>query len=170
MTVTNDVRVRALLNTLLGREVWFVNSGGAAGSSFSLSLGERVPRDTPLQNRSVSADFQKNAGQFSLYVWCTWRLQLGDSIASSDQDEKEAKPLLETLVGKKVASVEVAGRCFDLRLLIGDAQLDVFCDHVPPQPSYDSNWELVVRDTATLVVGPGFLIDLEEPVRVGPVQ
>jgi hypothetical protein len=86
---------------------------------------------------------------------------LGDSVASSDQDAEEAKPLLETLVGKRVTSAEVTGRCFDLHLLIGDAQLDVFCDHVPPEPSYDSNWEFVVRDVAALVVGPGFSIDQE---------
>jgi hypothetical protein len=161
MAATNDVRVRALVNTLLGQEVWFVNSGGAAGSSFSLSLGRRILRDKPLQNPSVADEFQRNSGEFCLYVWSTWRLLLGDSIASSDQDAEEAKPLLETLVGKTVTSAEVTGRCFDLQLLIGEAQLDVFCDHVPPEPSYDSNWELVVRDVAALVVGPGFSIDQE---------
>lgn len=156
----NDAQVRALLDTLRGQEVWFVNSGGAAGSSFSLSLGKRVPRDTPLQNPSVTDDFRQNEGELALYVWCTWRLESGDSIASSDQDSEEAEPLLKALVGKTVKSVEVRGRCFDLHLTIGDANLDIFCDGVPPEPSFDSNWELIVRQSTALVVGPGFASDL----------
>ena len=160
MTATNEARVRALLTTLVGQKVWFMNSGGAAGSSFSLSLGERIPRAKPLQNPSVAEDFRRNGGEFTLYVWCTWRFQSGDVIASSDQDAEEARPMLETLLGKTVTSAEVTGRCFDFHLTLGDAQLDIFCDHVPPEPSYESNWELVVRETAALVVGPGFSIEL----------
>lgn len=158
MTTPSDVR--ELLDKLLGQTVWFVNAGGGAGSSFSLSLGRRILREAPLRNPSVTDEFRKNGGEFTLYIWCTWRLELADALASSDQGCNDAQRQLQILIGKSVERVEVTGRCFDLQLVIGGVRLSVFCDHVPPEPSFGSNWELVVDNLATLVAGPGFAVEL----------
>lgn len=83
-----------------------------------------------------------------------------DAVASSDQDFDQASPLLQTLVGQHVTDVVVDGRCLDLRLILGNLNLRVFCEHVPPEPSFDANWELTIEQVGSLVVGPGFASEL----------
>lgn len=56
---------------------------------------------------------------------------------------------------------EVSGPCLDLSLSLGDELLQVFCDHVPPDPSFDANWELASSDGLEVVVGPGLARSLK---------
>lgn len=154
VTVSKD-DINEIVLRLLGMKVWFVNAGGAAGSSFSISFGEKRPRDLPLRNPSVSEEFRKFEGESTLYVWCTWRLESKDEVVSSDQEPPQFIPLLEELVGQHVTAVKAIGNCFDLDLVFGDYRLYVFCDHVPPDPSFSINWEMVFPST-NVIVGPGF--------------
>jgi len=155
----NNADVSAVASRLLGMPIWFVNAGGAASTSFSLSLGAKKARAVPLKNASVSQEFREFEGEATLYVWCTWRLESKDAAASSDQEIEQFVPLLTSLVGQTVTGVEVVGRFSDLIIEAGDCRLQVFCDHVPPEPSFESNWELIVPP-ASVVVGPGFQIEL----------
>jgi hypothetical protein len=160
MAMASDADAKEFVGLLRGQKVWFINGGGAAGSTFSLSLGKKSLRAKALQNPSVSEEFRLFQGEFSLYVWSTWRLQSHDAVASSDQDFGHANPLLQTLAGQSVTDVIVEGRCLDLRLILGSLSLQVFCDHVPPEPSFDANWELTIEQKGSLVVGPGFAREL----------
>ena len=168
MAMASDADVVAFVDLLRGQQVWFINGGGAAGSTFSLSLGKKSLRTKALQNPSVSEEFRLFQGEFSLYVWSTWRLESHDAVASSDQDFDQARPLLQTLAGQRVTDVVVDGRCLDLRLILGNLNLRVFCDHVPPEPSFDANWELTIEQEGALVVGPGFARDLTVVSRAIP--
>lgn len=160
MAMASDADVIGFVSLLRGQEVWFINGGGAAGSTFSLSLGKKSQRPKALQNPSVTEEFQRYRGEFSLYVWSTWRLESHDAVASSDQDFEQARPLLQTLVGESVTDVVVEGRCLDLQLILGNRSLRVFCDHVPPEPSCEVNWELTIEHRGALIVGPGFTREL----------
>jgi hypothetical protein len=85
----SNPQIGALVQQLVGLPLWFVNCGGAAGSSFSLALGGKVARASPLKNPSVSQDFREHTGEANLYVWCSWRLVAGDALASSDQESTQ---------------------------------------------------------------------------------
>lgn len=156
-----DPRVVSIASRLVGLPIWFVNAGGAASTTFSLALGRKVPRGKALENPGVSDDFRRCTGEANLYVWCSWRLESGDSISSSDQDSEHFLPILRRLEGERVTSVEVVGPAHDLSLLAGRDTLRLFCDHVPPDPSAELNWELVFSGSSVLV-GPGFEVEMDE--------
>jgi hypothetical protein len=165
----SDPGVVAGIEQLKGLPIWNVNAGGAAGSSFSLALGGRVLRAKPLKNPSVSQEFRENTGEANLYVWCSWRLVAGEAIASSDQEAAYFEPVLSSLVGSLVESVEVQDGLHDLTLITTAGTLCVFCDHVPPEMSYRINWELTLPN-AVVSVGPGFAFEIEEKPRTAPMR
>lgn len=166
MRAANSRRPTDVLSCLCGLECWYVNAGGAAGTSFSLAFGRRVPRRVPLNNPAVSEEFRVNEGEANLYVWCAWRLETDDAaIASSDQEADQAAAALERLQGLRVESIEVSGRALDVVLRFSTMLLHVFCDHVDPDPSSEANWELFLEDRA-FRAGPGFALE-EELSRVG---
>lgn len=151
-----------VLGMLRGLEVWHVNAGGVVGSSFSLSLGARVARSEPLRNPNATEEFRNNEGEMTLYVWSTWRLDNGGAVGSSDQDQQVAVAALRTLIGQTVLSAKASTQFHDLAIeLSGAGRLAVFCDHVPPDPSYRYNWELVSADRSKeIAVGPGLDLDV----------
>jgi len=169
MSRVSDPSVVAWLEQLKGLPIWNVSSGGAAGSSFSLALGGQVARAAPLKNPSVSQEFRENTGEANLYVWCSWRLVAGEAIASSDQEAVYFQPVLTSLVGSIVNSVEVHDGLHDLTLSTSAGTLCVFCDHVPPEMSYRINWELTLPN-AVVSVGPGFAFEIEEKSRTAPMR
>ncbi len=153
-----------LVEQLIGLPIWFVNCGGAAGSSFSLALGTKVRRSSALKNPSVSEEFREHTGEANLYVWCSWRLVVGESLASSDQEAARFREGLASLVGGIVQSVAVVEPFHDLELVTNVGRLQLFCDHVPPEMSYPLNWELTVPG-GTVSVGPGVKVEVEGPAR-----
>ena len=157
----SEINIDALVSRLRGMPIWFVNAGGAASTSFSLSLGSKKARTVPLKNPSVPQEFREFEGEATLYVWCTWRLESKDAVASSDQEPEQFLALLMGLVGRTVTATEVVGRFSDLVLEAGEYRLQVFCDHVPPEPSSELNWELVASP-GSAAVGPGFEIEVSE--------
>jgi hypothetical protein len=153
--------VAALMQKLVGLPCWYV-SGGATGNTFSLALGAKLPRSSPLWPDDLDNVFSTNRGEASLYVWCSWRLDgPTDAISSSDQEPELFMLELRQLIGKKVDAVTVAHEACDLSIRFGSMVLNVFCDHVLPTPSFDGNWEATI-DGVAVSVGPGFKAELEE--------
>jgi len=62
------------LRRLEGQVCWNISAGGAAGSSFSMALGDRFPRKRELQNPQASEEYRHFEGEYTLLVWCSWRL------------------------------------------------------------------------------------------------
>jgi hypothetical protein len=147
---------------LIGLRCWYVSGGGSAGSSFSLALGGKVARDKPLKNTAHSEDFRHFEGEASLLIWCSWRLDGPmEALASSDELPDVGIPKLEReLTGCTISQAMVAGGACDLRLVFDEVTLNVFCDHVPGDPSFDGNWQLS-RLGQLLAAGPGFQIHRE---------
>jgi len=163
------------MQRLAGLPCWYV-SGGATGSTFSLALGEKIPRPTPLWSNDIENVFSLHRGSASLYVWCSWRLDgPNEAIASSDQGGDTFMPELRRLVGTTIDTVSVSPGACDLSLAFGGLVLKVFCDHVLPDPSFDGNWEATMDEVA-VAVGPGFKAELEwtgdgpAPVRMGTTE
>lgn len=144
-----------VVRALEGRPCWYVNAGGAVGTSFSLALGEKIQRESPLRNPSASEEYRQFEGEFGLYVWCSWRLADGDGAIVSSYEPVFDAGKLKMLTGQVVRDVELEPHSLDLKLCFERAQLDVFCDHVFSASSYDCNYELHCPQ-GTFVVGPGF--------------
>lgn len=51
---------------------------------------------------------------------------------------KEAKGW-QVATKSQALAIPVSGPCLDLSLSLGDELLQGFCDHVPPDPSFDAN-------------------------------
>jgi hypothetical protein len=146
-----------LRSKLIELGCWYVNAGGSrVGSSFSLAFGEKVARAVPLTNTAHSQLYREYEGSANLLVWCTWRLDGRDeSITSSDDTEEGITNGLAHLSDCKIVDIIVERPCWDLKILFSPFyRLQLFCDHVPGDPSFDGNWEMHLPGEA-LYFGPG---------------
>ncbi len=157
-----------LVSSIQGLRCWYVSCGGAAGPTFQLALGNKVPRRTLLKNAAHPEEYRRFEGEANLLVWCDWRLDGADSpLTSSDDSPANISSQLGKLVGTIIESVAVVAPAWDLTIRFsGNLTLRVFCDHVPGDPSFDGNWELWRQEIAVLV-GPGARSIVE--VRSEPV-
>jgi hypothetical protein len=85
-------------------------------------------------------------------------LQQGEVVlAASDQGE-DGVAQLQGLVGLTVLSVKALGPAWDLRIAFDDGkELVTFSDHVQPNASIDTNWELWAGGSH-LSAGPGSIL------------
>lgn len=163
---------RSLVRSLVGLRCWYVSCGGAAGPTFQLAFGEKIPRREALKNPAHSELYRYYEGEANLLVWCTWRLDGSQGpLTSSDDTDDAINRNLGRLRDTDVRSVSVTSSSWDLRISFKNRlRLLVFCDHVPGEPSFDGNWELWLRHLA-LYVGPGNRWQVEErhpPVTAPP--
>ncbi len=145
-----------LIPSLKGLECWYASTGGAAGSSFQLTLGGKVRRPLPLKNPNHSDEFRRFEGEVSLFVWCAWRLDGTDGPVTSWDDRNESVEAgLEKLIGSRIDTIEVIPPAWDMNIKFSNSLcLRVFCDHVPGEPSFDGNWD-VRTQIMSIAVGPG---------------
>jgi len=150
------VELGKLIPSLRGLECWYVSCGGAAGSAFQLSFGEKVRRRMPITNSAHSDAFRQFEGEVSLLVWCAWRLDGPDSPLTSWDDRHESiEAEVSKLVGTRIESLEVVPPAWDMNIMFSNSLcLRVFCDHVPGEPSFDGNWDLRAQETI-IAIGPG---------------
>lgn len=151
-----------LRSKLIGLGCWYVSAGGTnLGSSFSLAFGDKVARSIPLSNTAHPEQFRQYEGTANLLVWCTWRLDGRDEpITSSDDTEEGITNGLARLTGCTIVDLIVERPCWDLKLLFSPFyRLQLFCDHVPGDPSFDGNWEMHGCDE-TCYFGPGNKVEV----------
>jgi len=147
---------------LIGLGCWYVSAGGNnLGSSFSLAFGDKIARSIPLSNSAHPEHFRQYEGTANLLVWCTWRLDGRDEpITSSDDTEEGISNGLARLTGCTIVDLIVERPCWDLKILFSPFyRLQLFCDHVPGDPSFDGNWEMHAREEA-FYFGPGNKVEV----------
>src|SRR5262245_31199240 len=144
MNTNGQPDLSTLVDGLRGLRCWYVSCGGAAGPTFQLALGGKVPRKVPLKNPAHSEDYRRHEGETNLMDWCSWRLDGPDRpFTSSDDSEEGMTRELARLVGASVESVAVVAPAWDLTVAFSNGLcLRVFCDHLPGEPSFNGNWEL----------------------------
>jgi len=152
----------SLVRALHGLRCWYVSTGGAAGNTFQLALGKRIARARPLINRAHTDEYRQFEGEANLLVWCAWRLDGPDGpLASWDSPQAQVRQHLDKLVGAAVEAVTVVPPAWELTVRFSDGlTLRVFCDHVPPDSSFDGNWDLFLP-TVALYAGPGTALRVE---------
>lgn len=150
------------VSTLAGLECWAVHCGGAAGSSFQLALGERIPLPAPAKKTKHSDSLPQVEGEAGVLVWCAWRLDSTDGpVTSWDDTDESVDRGLNKLIGSRIVSVEVLPPVWDMNMRFSNSlTLRVFCDHVPGSPSFDGNWDLRT-ESGSIAVGPGVQVRSE---------
>ncbi len=156
MNENGSMELQTLVRSITGLSCWYVSCGGVTLPTFQLALGNKVPREKPLNNSAHPEEFRRFKGEANLLVWCSWRLDGADGpLTSSDDTPTNIKNQLNQLIDARVESVDVAAPAWDLTVRFANGlQLHAFCDHVPGDPSFDGNWEMWRGDVA-VVVGPG---------------
>jgi hypothetical protein len=144
---------RRTARKLIGQPCWDVGCGGSVGSSFNLALGKKIRRKrelTKLEKR-LPKIHQRYEQEFSLLVWCTWRLSRKDILlVTSDDCDSNRRwcRLLKQLIDLRITDISVVNQFCDLKILFSNGyQLDIFCDHGNKEPSIDTNWELFVTES-----------------------
>ena len=145
-----------LLSKIEGTRCWYASSGGCVGSSFQLALGDKIPRPGMLANNTQTDEYRRYEGEIGILVWCAWRLdRLNGSATSWDSDEPTIENGLKPLVGSRIEKIDVDVNSWDAIIKLFDGlTLNIFCDHISTESSFDGNWELWVRDTLC-AFGPG---------------
>jgi hypothetical protein len=161
----------SLVRGLKGLGCWYVSCGGAAGTTFQLALGEKIPRAAVLKNPAHPEEYRLNEGEANLLVWCSWRLDGPEGpLTSSDDTPEGIERNLARLLGAKVRHASLTNKSWDLQISFSNRlKLIIFCDHVPGDPSFDGNWDLSLRERA-LFVGPGdkWVVEEHEALPVAP--
>jgi hypothetical protein len=162
---TRDV----VIDALFGKPCWYVSCGGAAGPTFQLAIGGKIPRQCPLRNDAHSEEYRQFEGEANLLVWCTWRLDdARGPVTSSDDSDKGIDSGLNRLVGAAITDAAIDLPGWDLQVGFSNGlRLRVFCDHVPGDPSFDGNWELWLPDRV-ISVGVGSVCDVESRLSASP--
>ena len=138
---------------LINRNCWLVNSG-RVGSVFELAFEPRIRRSVPLQAADYSEDFRFFEGESNLLVWCTWRLD-GSQGPLTGSDNYEPALHLSRLINQYIYKIDIDPNSWDMNLFFTDSLiLRIFCDHVPPDCSFNGNWDISIQHNI-LSGGPG---------------
>jgi hypothetical protein len=144
-----------LLESMVGEECWHVSAGGATAPSFVLAMGAKIPRSRPLRNPAQPEEYRLNRGSVELLVWSSWRLQGVASVFATSDQGANGVASLKTLIGSKIKAVKCTAPAWDLWLEFSDGkQLITFSDHLEPDASIESNWELWTAGKH-ITAGPG---------------
>lgn len=127
MDSNENIVCKILKGHLRGKKVTKVIAGGSNGSIIILRIGD----------------------DYSLFVYCAWRLEDGNKIITGWQEDYDAENGRLTIGIKElknniIAKIDVS-RFFDLKIHFkGGEILNVFCDLTPNVKSgdYDENWVL----------------------------
>ncbi len=149
--------VKTFVDALRGLECWYVSVGGCTLPSFQLALGEKLLRPRPLRSKAHPDVFRQFEAEVGLLVWCTWRLDdPSGPITSSDDTEEHIGEGLGRLVGVKVRTASARAPAWDMRVGFSNRMtLRIFCDKVPGDPSFSTNWELWNREQRLEVAAGG---------------
>jgi hypothetical protein len=146
--INDELAAADIRAALLNKRCWYGYAG--IGSTFAIDLGRKIQRDPKeaafLSRRSAkgrSEESVRHVGESHLLVWCSWRIDDEKGpVASSDNEIAVCDEAIKRLVGKTVRRVEI-GRGWDVRMeFSGGLAVSLFPDHVGPEASIDTNWEL----------------------------
>ncbi len=148
--------IKQMLNQAIGKRCWYVIVGGCTLPQFTLDLGEKIKRLQPIVNSALSKAASNFEGEASFFVRSSWRLERGNSVVvTSDDEERAIITGLNRLVGKSLEQIKVENLAWDLTLGFSKGwRLRVFADCA--MHGYDTlrNWHYKMRGRG-IYAGPG---------------
>ena len=140
---------------LVGETCWHVSVGGVTVPSFLLVLGERIPRERPIENPRQPEEYRRFKGSVELLVWCSWRLETDDEVLASSVQGETCVGELRRLRGATVSIATCSRPAWDLTIRFTDNRhLVIFCDRMDSEARAAHNWELWTPGVEA-TAGPG---------------
>jgi len=160
-------QINRILKTAVGKKCWYVIAGGVTFPNFTLDLGKKIKREIPIRNSALSKQARDYEGEISFFVRCAWRLEHGQFvIASSDDEDADGSKWLENIVGKVLVRARAEPPAWDLELTFSDGwRLKIFCDHTDNKPEFRKNWHFGIQNKK-INAGPGTKLEFVEPTLI----
>lgn len=164
--MNHEFPVQELMSRLQGKVCWYTLAGKGTGSIVQLYLGDKVPRRTPIRNDKLPASAREFDPEYSLLVYCAWRLDgATQPITSWREPEDNDGPMVRGLAelhGETIQAVEVLEPAWDLFLrFTGGKTFRVFCDRAVFEKD-DINWFMLGQASFCITVKQGSLWDLDD--------
>lgn len=162
---------REKLNALLNKRCWGVVVGAPSAQIVHMHFGEKVERDKPIKNPTLPPDLRSHYGEFTLAIYCHWRLQENSrpitGSCESNEDEGILVKSIKGLVGESVSQVELIDECGDIAIHFGTKTLKVFCVYTGNEdedywPQWHTNWYICHRMDPVVEVIQGCQIVLPD--------
>lgn len=137
--------LEATLNALIGQACWDVMVRGGLDNGATLSMGDKIPRTTPLNAPNLPIAQQQYRAAYELIIAdATWRLDSPDHIVTSWSDEAaHRRDMMAVLIGQKVSDWNITWPGLDLTIHFNNGlALRIFCDQTDPDESGE-NYTLV---------------------------
>ena len=144
-----------LLNSIIRKPCWYVAAGGCTGSVFKLYLGDKIPREKPVENDRLGEQARLYEPEYDIMVYCAWRLDGPDGPITSwlEPNEIDGSMVngLNKLTGESVERIQIFLPVGDMEVeFSGGKTMKIFCD-ATAATDRTSNW---------FVHGPnGFSVD-----------
>ncbi|PJJ60305.1 hypothetical protein [Hymenobacter chitinivorans] len=148
------VVLRELGAKMVGMRAWRSRAGSGPGSIFTLEFGAALPGKT-------------TQGEFSLMVYCAWRLVAADQgILCSWHDDSDGvlAPALAALEGSVVEVAEVS-EWFDLTLGFSNGQALHLLNDFSPHQDFDTSWFVTYQGQSHYCVNTDNSLTLESATR-----
>ena len=150
------------LAKIQGVACWSVVAGKGTGSVINIGFGGKIKRDKPLLNRTLGEEERHFEAEYSLLVYCAWRLSHNGSVQCSWRDDNgHDGPMLKglsLLKSSKLTAAQFEADSFDLTFMFENGlRLDIFCDHSDPDEA-EQNYILYTPQKAFIVGVPSQLV------------
>ena len=152
ISIAHD-ELHELLKQLVGKTAWRGMAGSGTGSIFTLQFGAVLPGDKPW-------------GEFSLMVYCAWRIVAANQILLSWHDDSDSvlAPGLAALHELLVTAVELSP-WNDLTLRFANGQELQIINDFSPFSTFDTSWFIIHNNQVVYSVNPANSIDCEYLAR-----
>jgi hypothetical protein len=156
---TSILQANSIVRRLIGHQCWHVSYVEELSQAIGLSFGGKKPRKRPLLRASSDSDFGRWEGEFTLTLWCSWRVRRPpDSIvvSSSESTPDRVHQQLSVLIGASVSDARIGDTHWDLQLTFASGVvLEAFCsldETTDPTMQCDISMRY---DNRRLALGPG---------------
>ncbi|WP_375416161.1 hypothetical protein [uncultured Hymenobacter sp.] len=133
MPAITNADLRELVAQMIGATAWRSRAGSGTGSIFTLEFGLALPAND-------------KQGEFSLMVYCAWRIVMGSKLLCSwhDDSDEVLAPGLAALEGLAVAQTSLSEwNDLSVRFATGH-ELHIMND-CSPFRDFDSCWDVIYK-------------------------
>jgi len=118
--------------SLIGKECWGVVGGVGVGSTISLSMGDKYPKSIHSKNMLLSEDVRKNDSEFSLMIYCPWRIEDTNRIFCGSHHSNEMngpyQDSFNRITGAIITNVICTLPAYDLKLVFNNGiSINIVC-------------------------------------------
>jgi hypothetical protein len=143
------------LKKMIGKPLWATLVGGCTGSILGLRFGKKLKKARPTPNPHLSRIVRYYNGEFSMMIFCAWRVERDSKIICGTGDCNERGELtvegIRILHGKRVRSVHV-GKIPDLCIdFDAGYKLRLFCDTKTSNKKSYHKWYFVIMKLEKIV-------------------